>query len=75
MSALPPKAEVQHGRDVRFVPKADILHCGKCFQLWRVLPIVLKPVRKIGRITNGLTSGSARNAHSCQNYPSAFRGR
>jgi hypothetical protein len=25
MSALPPKADIdQHGRDVRFVPKADI---------------------------------------------------
>jgi hypothetical protein len=29
MSALPPKADiVQQDRDVRFVPKADILHCG-----------------------------------------------
>jgi hypothetical protein len=29
MSALPPKADMeQHGRNVRFVPKADILHCG-----------------------------------------------
>jgi hypothetical protein len=28
MFALPPKADMdQHGRDVRFVPKADILHC------------------------------------------------
>jgi hypothetical protein len=28
MSALPPKADiVQHHRDVRFVPKADILRC------------------------------------------------
>ena len=27
MSALPPKADMdQHGRDVRFVPKADIAH-------------------------------------------------
>src|SRR5215471_1141362 len=30
MSALPPKADIdQHRCDVRFVPKADILHCGK----------------------------------------------
>ena len=28
--ALPPKADmVRHDRDVRFVPKADILRCGK----------------------------------------------
>ena len=27
MSALPPKADMdQQGRDVRFVPKADIMH-------------------------------------------------
>jgi hypothetical protein len=30
MSALPQKADiVQHDRDVRFVPKADILRCKK----------------------------------------------
>ena len=30
MSALPPKADmVQHGRDVRFVPKTDIAYCGE----------------------------------------------
>src|SRR6516165_3075362 len=30
MSALPPKADIgTRSRDVRFVPKADILHCGK----------------------------------------------
>ena len=30
MSALPPKADIDHyGRDVRFVPKADILRCSK----------------------------------------------
>src|SRR6516165_10395634 len=30
MSALPPKADMdQSGCDVRFVPKADILRCGK----------------------------------------------
>ena len=30
MSALPPKADMDlDGRDVRFVPKADILRCGK----------------------------------------------
>jgi hypothetical protein len=30
MSALPPKADMDwHGHDVRFVPKADILRCGK----------------------------------------------
>ena len=30
MSALPPKADmVQHDRDVRFVPKADKVHCSK----------------------------------------------
>jgi hypothetical protein len=30
MSALPPKADIdQHGRNVRFVPKADILRCSK----------------------------------------------
>jgi len=30
MSALPPIADIdQHGRDVRFVPIADILHCRK----------------------------------------------
>ena len=29
MSALPPKADMdQHGRDVRFVPKADIMQCS-----------------------------------------------
>jgi hypothetical protein len=29
MSALPPKADMdQHGRDVRFVPKADISFCN-----------------------------------------------
>ena len=36
MSALPPKADmVQHDRDVRFVPKADISHCSD-----RRLPLV-----------------------------------
>jgi hypothetical protein len=30
MSALPPKADIgTQPRDVRFVPKADILRCGK----------------------------------------------
>jgi hypothetical protein len=30
MSALPPKADIDRAcRDVRFVPKADILRCGK----------------------------------------------
>jgi hypothetical protein len=30
MSALPPKADIVHGGgNVRFVPKADILRCGK----------------------------------------------
>ena len=30
MSALPPKADIgTQSRDVRFVPKADILRCGK----------------------------------------------
>src|SRR5262249_6701606 len=30
MSALPPKADMgQHSRDVRFVPKADILRCAR----------------------------------------------
>jgi hypothetical protein len=30
MSALPPKADIaERGRHVRFVPKADILRCGK----------------------------------------------
>jgi len=30
MSALPPKADIgTRSRNVRFVPKADILHCGK----------------------------------------------
>jgi hypothetical protein len=30
MSALPPKADIdQHGSDVRFVPKADIVHRSK----------------------------------------------
>jgi hypothetical protein len=30
MSALPPKADMdQHARDVRFVPKADIMQCSK----------------------------------------------
>jgi len=30
MFDLPPKADTdQHGRDVRFVPKADISRCGK----------------------------------------------
>jgi hypothetical protein len=30
MSALPPKADIaQRNSDVRFVPKADILRCGK----------------------------------------------
>src|SRR5215472_409160 len=30
MSALPPKADMDHrGRDVRFVPKADIVRCGE----------------------------------------------
>ena len=30
MSAFPLKADMdQHGRDVRFVPNADILRCGK----------------------------------------------
>jgi hypothetical protein len=30
MSALPPKADIaERDRDVRFVPKADILRCGK----------------------------------------------
>jgi hypothetical protein len=40
MSALPPKADiVQHGSDVRFVPKADILHCSNnAGLLGQVLP-------------------------------------
>jgi hypothetical protein len=30
MSALPPKADIRRREyDVRFVPKADILRCGK----------------------------------------------
>src|SRR6516165_1947368 len=30
MSALPPKADMDHhGRDVRFVPKGDIVQCGE----------------------------------------------
>jgi hypothetical protein len=30
MFALPPKADIaEHRRDVRFVPKADILRCSK----------------------------------------------
>jgi hypothetical protein len=30
MSAIPPKADMVHqSSDVRFVPKADILRCGK----------------------------------------------
>jgi hypothetical protein len=30
MSALPPKADIEtHSRDVCFVPKADIVRCGK----------------------------------------------
>jgi len=30
MSALPPKADIaEHHSDVRFVPKADILHCSE----------------------------------------------
>jgi len=30
MSALPPKADIgSQPRDVRFVPEADILRCGK----------------------------------------------
>jgi len=30
MSALPPKADIaERDRHVRFVPKADILHCGR----------------------------------------------
>ena len=30
MSALPPKADIgQLGRDVRFVPKADMVRCAK----------------------------------------------
>jgi hypothetical protein len=30
MSALPPKADIEtQSRDVRFVPKADILRCGR----------------------------------------------
>jgi hypothetical protein len=30
MSALPPEADIgTQPRDVRFVPKADILHCGR----------------------------------------------
>ena|SRR6516162_365526 len=36
MSALPPKADMDpHGRDVRFVPKADILRCSKerCYSI------------------------------------------
>ena len=36
MSALPPKADIgTQSRDVRFVPKADILHCGKkhCYSI------------------------------------------
>jgi hypothetical protein len=36
MSALPPKADmVQHGRDVRFVPKADIQEFATCIRLNR----------------------------------------
>jgi hypothetical protein len=30
MSALPPKADIaERDRNVRFVPQADILHCGR----------------------------------------------
>jgi len=35
----------------------------------------LPPKADIALITNGLTSGSVRNARSCQNYPSASRDR
>jgi hypothetical protein len=35
MSALPPKADmVQHDRDVRFVPKAEIRRCSKSTSLF-----------------------------------------
>src|SRR3974390_1977923 len=35
MSALPPKADIgRNDRDVCFVPKADILHCGRdCYSI------------------------------------------
>jgi hypothetical protein len=34
MSALRPKADIaEHGRHVRFVPKADILRCGRDWRL------------------------------------------
>ena len=40
MSALPPKADIaQHGGNVRFVPKADILYCSNnAGLLGQVLP-------------------------------------
>jgi hypothetical protein len=35
MSTLPPKADInQGGCDVRFVPNADILRCGKERRYW-----------------------------------------
>jgi hypothetical protein len=37
MSALPPKADIEtQSRDVRFVPKADILRCSKQWPLGAV---------------------------------------
>jgi hypothetical protein len=39
MSALRPKADIaEHGRQVRFVPKADILRCGRDTGAYAVTP-------------------------------------
>src|SRR5262249_16789240 len=61
MSALPPKADMDHhGRDVRFVPKADIVCCAhfrwraRLFaDLFLLTPATLLPERADPRVICG----------------------
>jgi len=53
MSALPPKADIgTQPPDVRFVPKADILHCGKEMSLFDHLIGLAKQRKRYGTGTS-----------------------
>jgi hypothetical protein len=65
MSALPPKGDiVECDRHVRFVPEADILHCGKDWLFDDLIGGNLQRligwrVRQLERIGNGATGDLA----------------
>jgi hypothetical protein len=58
------------GQQRRFAPFADPTGRPSISDL-----LCSKFVRQAGRITSCSTSGSVRNARSCQNYPNAYRDR